>query len=131
MESRRAQLFPQASDPEWRDWRWQLRNGVRSLEELQRFVPLTDDERRGCIETRGIFRLGISPYYLSLIDPAHPLCPVRMQAIPVRAEARKRDGELRDPLGEDLHRPVRAIVHRYPDRVPLLALDPGSGCRRR
>jgi len=31
--------------------------------------------------------------------------------------------ELRDPLGEDHHRPVRALVHKYPDRVLLLALD--------
>jgi lysine 2,3-aminomutase len=46
-----------------------------------------------------------------------------MQAIPVRAEAHARRGELRDPLGEDLHRPVRAIVHKYPDRVLLLAVD--------
>jgi lysine 2,3-aminomutase len=119
----RKRLFPQATDEQWRDWRWQLRNSVRSVEDLSRFVPLTEDERRGCVETRGIFRLGISPYYLSLVDPHHPFCPVRMQAIPVRAEATVRPGELRDPLGEDLHRPVRAIVHKYPDRVLLLALD--------
>ena len=116
-------LFPEATDAHWRDWRWQLRHSVRSLEDLARLVPLTEDERRGCVETSGIFRLGISPYYLSLIDPAHPFCPVRMQAIPVRAEATTQKGELRDPLGEDLHRPVRAIVHKYPDRVLLLALD--------
>lgn len=116
-------LFPNATDAEWRDWRWQQRNAVRSLAELERFLPLTDDERRGCIETAGIFRLGISPYYLSLIDRDHPFCPVRMQAIPTRAEAEKHPGELRDPLGEDHHRPVRAIVHKYPDRVLLLALD--------
>jgi len=116
-------LFPEATDAQWRDWRWQLRHSVRSLEELERFLPLTEDERRGCLETARIFRLGISPYYLSLIDPAHPFCPIRMQAIPVRAEAATHPGELRDPLGEDLHRPVRAIVHKYPDRVLLLALD--------
>ena len=46
-----------------------------------------------------------------------------MQSIPVQAEAEKHPGELRDPLGEDHHRPVRAIVHKYPDRVLLLALD--------
>jgi lysine 2,3-aminomutase len=119
----RSRLFPQATDAEWRDWRWQLRNSVRSLGDLARFVPLTEEERRGCIDTQGIFRLGISPYYLSLIDPEHPFCPVRMQAIPSRAEALKSLGELRDPLGEDKHRPVRAIVHKYPDRVLLLALD--------
>ncbi len=116
-------LFPDATDAEWRDWRWQQRHAVRSLEQLERLIPLTDDERRGCLETAGIFRLGISPYYLSLIDRDHPFCPVRMQAIPTRAEAVKHEGELRDPLGEDHHRPVRAIVHKYPDRVLLLALD--------
>lgn len=123
MQSRRAQLFPKATDAEWRDWRWQLRHSVRSPAELARLLPLTEDERRGCEETREVFRLGISPYYLSLIDPAHPYCPVRMQSIPTRAEATTHDGELRDPLGEDHHRPVRAIVHKYPDRVLLLALD--------
>lgn len=123
MQSRRRELFPQATDAEWRDWRWQLRHSVRSLAELEKLVPLTGDERRGCLETASIFRLGISPYYLSLIDPDHPFCPVRMQSIPVRAEAEKHRGELRDPLGEDHHRPVRAIVHKYPDRVLLLALD--------
>ena len=120
---RRAELFPRATDAEWRDWRWQLRNSVRSLADLEKCVPLTEDERRGCTETAGVFRLGISPYYLSLIDPANPFCPVRMQSIPVRAEAHVQIGELRDPLGEDTHRPVRAIVHKYPDRVLLLALD--------
>ena len=123
MQAGRAELFPRASDAEWRDWRWQLRHSVRSLEELARVIPLTEDERRGCEETSGIFRLGISPYYLGLIDRGHPFCPVRMQAIPVRAEAQTHPGELRDPLGEDRHRPVRAIIHKYPDRVLLLALD--------
>ncbi len=116
-------LFPGAARAQWLDWRWQSRNAVRSLAELERLVPLTDDERRGCEETREIFRLGITPYYLSLIDPAHPFCPVRMQAIPVAAEAVVHRGELRDPLGEDHNRPVRGIVHKYPDRVLFLALD--------
>ena len=123
MQSRRTELFPHVTDAEWRDWRWQLRHAVRSLPELEGYLPLTDDERKGCAETKDVFRLGISPYYLSLIDPAHPHCPVRMQSIPVRAEAHAHEGELRDPLGEDRHRPVRAIVHKYPDRVLLLALD--------
>lgn len=110
-------------DPQWSDWRWQMRHAVRSLEELEKHVPLTEDERAGCVETASVFRLGITPYYLSLIDQAHPFCPVRMQAIPVRAEARVRPGELRDPLGEEKTRPREAIVHKYPDRVLFLAID--------
>jgi lysine 2,3-aminomutase len=123
MKTPRHERFAKATDAEWNDWRWQLRHSVRSLEDLEELVQLTEDERRGCEETREVFRLGISPYYLSLVDRLNPFCPVRMQSIPVRAEADKGRGELRDPLGEDKHRPVRAIVHKYPDRVLLLALD--------
>lgn len=108
---------------DWGDWRWQMRNSIRTLEALERCIPLTSDERAGCQETVELFRMGISPYYLSLIDRDHPFCPIRMQAIPTRAEARTRPFELEDPLGEDKHRPVSAIVHKYPDRVLFLALD--------
>jgi lysine 2,3-aminomutase len=100
-----------------------MRNAVRDGATLAKKLSLTEEERLGVRETASVFRLGISPYYLSLIDPAHAFCPVRMQSIPVGAEARKRPGELRDPLGEDPRRPVEAIVHKYPDRVLFLALD--------
>ncbi|MGV3625037.1 MAG: KamA family radical SAM protein, partial [Archangium sp.] len=121
--SRRRELFPTATDAEWGDWKWQQRHSVRDAKRLSDLVPLTHDERAGLDETAKLFRVGISPYYLSLIDPSHPLCPVRMQSIPVRAEARVNPGELADPLGEDPHRPVEAIVHKYPDRVLFLATD--------
>jgi lysine 2,3-aminomutase len=109
---RRKLLWPGATDAQWRDWRWQARNMVRTLDELRSLVPLTEDEVRGCERTQSIFRLGITPYYLSLIDPDHPSCPVRQQAIPVAAEAEKHPGELRDPLGEDHNRPVRHHLGR-------------------
>ncbi len=100
-----------------------MRHALRDRASLEQALPLTEDERRGCIDTASQFRIGISPYYLSLIDPDYPTCPVRMQAIPVAAEAQKRPGELRDPLGEDKTRPGEALVHKYPDRVLLLATD--------
>lgn len=120
---RRRALYPDATDAQWGDWKWQLRNAVRDGAGLARALTLTDDERAGLDETAKIFRVGVSPYYLSLIDPTHPFCPVRMQSIPVRAEASVQPGELADPLGEDPHRPVEAIVHKYPDRVLFLATD--------
>jgi len=120
---RRRTLFPQATDAEWADWRWQMRHAVHDAKALAKLVPLTDDEQAGLEETAKLFRVGVSPYYLTLIDPEHPLCPVRMQSIPVRAEARVRPGELADPLGEDPNRPVEAIIHKYPDRVLFLATD--------
>ena len=42
-EEFRARHFPLATSAEWSDWRWQLRNRVRSLEALERVVRLTGD----------------------------------------------------------------------------------------
>jgi len=110
-------------DPLNHDWRWQLRHRISTLDELAGLLPLTDDERAGLAAAPSHFRVGITPYYFSLIDRAHPFCPVRMQVIPRAGELVVEAGELLDPLGEDAHRPVSAIFHRYPDRCLLLALD--------
>lgn len=107
----------------WRDWRWQLRNRISTAEELAGLIDLTPEERAGLQAAPGLFRVGITPYYLSLIDPHHPFCPVRLQVIPTAEEATEAQGEYRDPLGEDALSPVTGLVHRYPDRVLLLALD--------
>lgn len=118
-----ADLFPEATAEQWSDWRWQQRNALRTLEALEARMTLTEAEREGVRRTAGIFRLAITPYYFRLVDRDHPFCPVRMQVIPTAAEAQLADGDLHDPLGEDTHRPVTSIVHKYPDRVLLLALD--------
>jgi lysine 2,3-aminomutase len=113
----------EVGDAEWNDWRWQLRRRLTSLADLERFLRLTDEERAGIAAAPGLFRIGITPYYASLMDRDHPKCPVRMQVVPVGAEVLESPGEFVDPLGEDGLSPVPAIVHRYPDRVLLLALD--------
>jgi lysine 2,3-aminomutase len=105
------------------DWRWQLRNRISTLDEIGRLLPLTGDERSALASAPAHFRVGITPYYFSLIDRDHASCPVRMQVIPRAGELVIEPGELLDPLGEDAHRPVPAIFHRYPDRCLLLALD--------
>ena len=115
--------FPGVSDADWGDWRWQQRHLLRTAADLERLVDLTPEERRGLQGAGGRFRVGATPYYASLMDPHHPACPVRMQVIPVAAEVEEAPGDLRDPLGEDGRRPVRAVVHKYPDRVLFLAAD--------
>jgi len=121
--TRWQERFPGVAEAEWRDWRWQQRSALRTAEALARIVELTPEERAGIAATAGAFRLGVTPYYASLIDAEHPFCPVRMQVIPLPAERESAPGDLYDPLGEEPHRPVRAVVHKYPDRALLLATD--------
>jgi lysine 2,3-aminomutase len=103
---------------------------LTSADELGRAVTLSDDERAGLAASSKLFRVGITPYYASLMDPVHASCPVRLQAIPRVLEADIRDEELRDPLGEDSHNPAPSVVHKYPDRVLFLVVDRcGIYCR--
>jgi lysine 2,3-aminomutase len=115
--------FPHATATEWRDWRWQQRNALTSAEALGRVVTLTELERRGLALAEGRSRLAVTPYYAALMDPAHPSCQIRMQAIPAPEEAARAPGDLDDPIGEEPHRPARAVVHKYRDRVLFLAVD--------
>jgi lysine 2,3-aminomutase len=118
------------SDAKWNDWRWQLGHMLTSADELARAVSLSAEERAGLAASAQLFRVGITPYYASLMDPAHASCPIRLQAIPRTQEADIRDEELRDPLGEDTHNPAPSVVHKYPDRVLFLVVDRcGIYCR--
>ncbi len=118
-------------DADWNDWRWQLKNRITSLEQLQRLMPsLTPEEHAGAMLTNSKLALAITPYFFNLIDAADENCPIRWQVIPRIEETHTASWEMSDPCGEDTHSPVPGLVHRYPDRVLFLVTDRcASYCR--
>lgn len=123
MASRRKEMFPNVTDAEWNDWKWQVRNRIETLEQLKKYVSLTPEEEEGVAKSLKTLRMAITPYYLSLINPDDPNDPVRKQAIPTAAELHQADADLLDPLHEDEDSPVPGLTHRYPDRVLFLITD--------
>jgi lysine 2,3-aminomutase len=121
--NRRKELFPNVSDEQWNDWKWQVKNRIETLEDLKKYISLTEKEEEGIMKSLKTLRMAITPYYLSLIDPNNPNCPVRKQAIPTAAELHQADPDLLDPLHEDEDSPVAGLTHRYPDRVLFLITD--------
>jgi lysine 2,3-aminomutase len=121
---------PSAS-AQWDDWRWQAKHAVTDLAALERSLTLTEAERLGTSRAvQSGLPLSITPYYLSLCDPVDPSCPIRLQCVPRSDEARLVPGDLRDPLGEEVHEVAPHLVRRYPDRVLLIATDRcGVYCR--
>lgn len=122
-EKRREKLFPGVSDEDWKSWKWQVKNRVENLEQLKKYIPLTEEEEEGVKTTLETLRMAITPYYLSLIDPDDPHDPVRKQAVPTAAEVHRSPWDLLDPLSEDEDSPVPGLTHRYPDRVLFLITD--------
>jgi len=127
--SRRAPIFVDVPDERWNDWRWQLSHRLSSVADIGAVLDLTDDERLG-LSAPDKFRVDITPYFLSLIDPTDPADPIRRQVIPLAAEREAFTAMMADSLAEDRHSPVPGLVHRYPDRVLMLVTTQcASYCR--
>ncbi len=125
----RAPFWKDVPDEKWMDWRWQMSNRLNSLEELSKVINLTPTEEKA-LGTGGLFRVDITPYFASLIDPDDPTCPVRKQVIPTSREMVSFESMMEDSLAEDKHSPVPGLVHRYPDRVLMLVTTQcASYCR--
>jgi lysine 2,3-aminomutase len=114
----------------WSDWRWQLAHRLSTVDELLGAgIHLTPDEIEG-LSAPGRFRVDVTPYFASLIDPDDPACPIRRQVIPTAQELVPFSAEMADSLAEDSHSPVPGLVHRYPDRVLMLVTTQcASYCR--
>lgn len=111
--ARRFHVSPEA----FVNWRWHMRHQIGELEDAERSLALSPEERDGFRLLKDAFVTGVTPYYLALMnpDPTAP-CPIRLQALPRREELDNVQGQ-KDPLDEVPHSPVKEVVHLYPDRV--------------
>lgn len=116
-------FFADVPEESWQDWRWQFRNRITTIEELSSYLPLSSDEQDRLRLVCTTYPFAITPYYLSLIDPANPDDPVRKQSVPCYKEIELADLGMEDPLEERRDSVVPGLVHRYPDRVLMVLTD--------
>jgi lysine 2,3-aminomutase len=127
--SKRAPCYSGVPDEKWNNWRWQLSHRINSVEEFEKVIPLTDSERKA-LSAADLFRVEITPYFISLIDPQDEQDPIRLQVVPKESEMVPFVSMMEDSLAEDRHSPVPGLVHRYPDRVLMLVTTQcASYCR--
>ena len=106
-----------ATDDEWDDWKWQLRNRTEDLDLLGELIHLSDEEREKIQEVAETYRWAITPYYLALINPDDPDDPIKKMSVPSAYELDDRGYE--DPMDEEHTNPAGIITRRYPDRCIL------------
>ena len=126
----RNNVFSTIPENQWNDWHWQYQNRILTADELDRYLELTEKEREGIDKCLSSYRMAVTPYYLSLIDPDDPYDPIRRQAVPVADELYIAPEDQRDPLHEETDSPCTGLTHRYPDRVLFLVTNQcASYCR--
>jgi lysine 2,3-aminomutase len=113
----RPEIWKDTDDKDWNNWIWQQQKRIKSMEQLEKVINVTSEEREAFAKSHEMFNMGITPYYASLIDKDDPNCPIRLQSVPKSGELHILESDLEDPLGEERDMPVPGITHRYPDRV--------------
>lgn len=119
----RCAVYPGTDISEWNDWRWQIRNMLRSEADLDRILELRSEERSALKVARLRLPFAVTPYAASLLWQRPAEHGLRKCLVPTDREFAVLGQDAVDPLGEEHDSPVPGLVHRYPNRVLLLATD--------
>jgi lysine 2,3-aminomutase len=77
--SKRAAVYRDIPDEKWNDWRWQLTHRLNTVEDFEALFPLTESEKQA-LSAPGLFRVEVTPYFASLIDPDNPFDPCAVRS---------------------------------------------------
>ena len=135
------ELWKDVTEEQWNDTNWQLKNSIRSVDQLKKVIKLNpfqaDEIERTLValKNEGKEPLRITPYYASLMqeDPFHPvmlsgekskkrLDPIFWQSVPTPANLLFPDTGVEGAMDEG-SRSYGAVYQRYPNRVALFVAE--------
>lgn len=127
---KRILQYFQASENDWENWAWQMKNRISDGNVLASIMELDDLVVQAIKRVSKQVRWAISPYYLSLIDfENYATSPIYQQSVPSLLELVEYKGE-DDPMGEEMTNPAPRITRRYPDRLIINVTNQcGMYCR--
>ena len=104
-----------ASEDDWNDYHWQLKNRISSVNTISKFIKLSEAQYKMFEEVSLKYRWAVTPYYLSLMDYSDMNYPINLLGLPTKHELNDQ-GEL-DPMAEEYTNPAPCITRRYPNRL--------------
>lgn len=107
-------------------WQIQLKEAIRTPEALCRFLGLDDSAWQAeAQEGHALFPIRVPLAYARRIKPGTPDDPLLRQVLPISKETDTIQGFIKDPLEEVEHTPRPGLIHKYRNRVLLIA---SGGC---
>ncbi len=116
------------NDQQWEDWKWQHATRCQDLSTLRAWMDASkaslDLDQNQFEAITSNYRMGITPYYFSLIKKFDPTDPIFRQIVPASDELTITPDERVDPISDENpargSRPLKALIHRYTNRVLLI-----------
>ncbi len=125
-----AFIFPKITPPDntnekdWLDWKWQLKNAIKTKEDLEAQIPLLKEELDffKSYKSSG-FKFQITPYSLEVLKQKDTTRVLRKILIGDFSEYSEQKQAQLDPLNERQNNPAPRVIHRYSDRALFLVTD--------
>jgi len=108
-------------DEEWNTYSGQIKNCIDSVEKLSKVVKLPEPVIKDIGHVIKNYRMRLTPYYASLIQPEKKNDPVLLQSVPT-VEMVDNVGIEIPPVAAD-HSPARLIDQFYPQTVTIKATN--------
>lgn len=105
------------NEEDWNSYKGQLKYAINSVDTLSRVLNLPPSTIKDVLRVTDSYRMRLTPYYASLIQPGKINDPVLLQSVPT--------GEMVDNVGEEIppvaadHSPARLIDQFYPRVVSV------------
>ncbi|WP_414501165.1 EF-P beta-lysylation protein EpmB [Zymobacter sp. IVIA_12111.31 C1] len=107
-------------------WQTQLKDAIRTPEALCNFLGLDNSVwQTEAQEGHALFPIRVPLAYARRIQAGNPDDPLLRQVLPIARETDSIQGFISDPLEEAEHTPRPGLIHKYHNRVLLIA---SGGC---
>ena len=119
--ARRIKLALNITDEEWNSYSGQIKNCIDSVEKLSKIIGLPEHTIENIGRVTKNYRMRLTPYYASLIQPEKENDPILLQSVPT--------GEMIDNVGTEIppvaadHSPARLIDQFYPRVLTIKATN--------
>jgi KamA family protein len=121
VNTRRIKLALNITDEEWNSYSGQIKNCIDSVETLSKIIRLPEPMIEDIGRVTKNYRMRLTPYYASLIQPEKENDPILLQSVPT--------GEMVDNIGVEIppvaadHSPARLIDQFYPRVLTIKATN--------
>lgn len=105
------------------DWQSELRNAVRSVDELLNALQLDRTMLPWLADDQAHFPLRVPMSFVHRMQAGNPLDPLLLQVLPLQLEQERRPGYVTDPLAEIGQAAAPGLIHKYRGRVLILATE--------
>lgn len=108
------------------DWQQELRNNITCIDQLNKYLDLSEREEADLRKVVGSHPMNIPRYYLGLVNRDDPRDPIRKLCVPEADElivAGAMGETTKDPYGDDKHDKGNGVLHKYSYTALVVATE--------